>query len=137
MVRQWTFSSSEQVIQIFFVKILKEKYRLRHSLGLFYSIFNMFGNFILTDDGRVIKAVNRGMGKPGAALFTEEIQISNTNAPIKSLSVIRNKNETPKLLIITNEVIYSIPLYRCSRIPTCRYVHLRHSSKDTFQKDIW
>ncbi|XP_066900705.1 semaphorin-1A [Halyomorpha halys] len=76
--------------------------------------------FIGTDDGRIIKAVNRGMGKPGAALFTEEIQITNSNSAIKSLTVVRHENDVPKLLIITNEVIHSVPLYRCSTITTCR-----------------
>lgn len=60
------------------------------------------------------------MGKPGAALFTEEIQISNSNSAIKSLTVVRHETDVPKLLIITNEVIHSIPLYRCSTITTCR-----------------
>ncbi|KAL1129837.1 hypothetical protein AAG570_012781, partial [Ranatra chinensis] len=75
--------------------------------------------FIGTDDGRVIKAVNRGTGKP-AALFVEEIQIANTNFAINSLHITRLPNHPPKLIIVTNNVIQSVPLYRCSSISTCR-----------------
>uniref|UniRef100_A0A0A9XEK4 Semaphorin-1A n=4 Tax=Lygus hesperus TaxID=30085 RepID=A0A0A9XEK4_LYGHE len=73
--------------------------------------------FIGTDDGRVVKAINRG--KSGS-IFSEELQVNPRHAPIKTLSIARTTTTAPKLIIITNDDVQTIPLYRCSKIQTCR-----------------
>lgn len=75
--------------------------------------------FIGTDDGRIMKAVNRGGDNP-KAIFTEEIHVGNAHLAIKSLAIVRPNGEPPKLIIITHDFIHAIPLYRCSKVLSCR-----------------
>ncbi|XP_014247220.1 semaphorin-1A-like [Cimex lectularius] len=79
--------------------------------------------YIGTDDGKIIKAVNyikKSKPEESKAFFTEEIQINGINSAIKSLSITRVPDKPPKLLIITNDVVHTIPLYRCTNINSCR-----------------
>ncbi|BES90255.1 Sema [Nesidiocoris tenuis] len=73
--------------------------------------------FIGTDDGRIVKAVNRG--KSGS-IFTEELLVNVKHSPIKTLSIARGGISGTKLVIITNDEVQTIPLHRCSKILTCR-----------------
>ncbi|KAK9497889.1 hypothetical protein O3M35_003793 [Rhynocoris fuscipes] len=75
--------------------------------------------FIGTDDGRIMKAVNRGGDNP-KAIFTEEIRFGNSHLAVRSLAIVRPSGEAPKLVVITHDTVHSIPLYRCSKILSCR-----------------
>lgn len=70
-----------------------------------------------------MKAINRGGDNP-KAIFTEEIHVGSAHLAIKSLTIVRPNGEPPKLLIVTHDFIHAIPLYRCSKVLSCRSVNI-------------
>ena len=79
----------------------------------------MFSSIVSTDDGRVIKAINKG--RTGKI----ETQILRTykvfNSAITSIRVYRNTHHgEEKLIVISKDEIKSIPLYDCNPDYTCR-----------------
>lgn len=79
----------------------------------------MVCSVVFSDDGRVIKAINKG--RTGKI----ETQILRTykvfDDPITSIRVYRNSNlDEEKLIVISKDEIKSIPLYDCNPDYTCK-----------------
>lgn len=93
----------------------------------------MFLNVLsfVTDKGKVVRAINTesydSLSKVKPVVI-EEIQVSDSEAPITNLRVVRPESGAgaeepePRLLVVTNDEISSIPLFRChsDTITSCR-----------------
>ena len=77
--------------------------------------------FPSSDDGRVIKAVNKATSakSPIDTVTIEEIQVFADRQPIVNLQVFR-RNGMEKLVVVSRRDIVSIPLHRCHEKNTCR-----------------
>ena len=78
-----------------------------------------------TDKGKVIRAINTAAYDSVsrvAPIIIEEIQVFDTQAAITDLKVVRTgQHHEPRLIVVSNDEIQTIPLRRCytSSIPTC------------------
>ena len=71
---------------------------------------------VSSDDGRVLKAVNRASGadRPEAdPLIVEELAVFQTAATITNLLVSRQPGQPPRLIVVTDDEIRAVPLSRC------------------------
>ncbi|VDI14838.1 semaphorin 6 [Mytilus galloprovincialis] len=75
--------------------------------------------FIGTDDGRVLKSINKGHGTKVESVIIEDIQVFENKAPVTSMKIF-NKKGVKKLIVLSNSNVASIPLQRCAQMKTCR-----------------
>lgn len=80
--------------------------------------------FIGTDDGRIIKAINVANpdGDPQVrSVVIEELQVLRPGTVIRSLNIVRVEGQPDKLLVVSDDVVQTIPLQRCtsSKITNC------------------
>ncbi|KAL3867171.1 hypothetical protein ACJMK2_044393 [Sinanodonta woodiana] len=73
--------------------------------------------YVGTDDGRVLKSINKGQGSEVESVVIEDIQVMAKNEPIISLKIYKGRIE--RLIVMSQENIVSIPLHRCSQQKTC------------------
>ncbi len=77
-----------------------------------------------TDKGRIVRAINTesydSLSKVKPVVI-EEVQVSDIEAPVTNLRVVRADNSEPRLVVVTNNEISSIPLFRChgDTVNTC------------------
>ncbi len=74
------------------------------------------------DDGRVIKAVNKGQGSSVETVVIEDIEVFSTRQPIVNLKVYRDAtgfDQQQKLVVVSRDEIKSIPLHRCHMQNSC------------------
>ncbi|XP_064609998.1 semaphorin-1A-like isoform X2 [Liolophura sinensis] len=77
--------------------------------------------FVGTDDGRVIKAINKGRGAAIEPVIIEEIQVFQSREAIVSLRVFRKPElGQEKLIVVSRDNIISVPLHRCHKRLSCR-----------------
>lgn len=77
--------------------------------------------FVGTDDGRVIKSVNKGATSKIETVVIEDIQVFDSHDPVTDLKVFRDKAKgIEKLIVVSREKVVSIPLHRCHARKTCR-----------------
>ncbi|KAK7492513.1 hypothetical protein BaRGS_00016179, partial [Batillaria attramentaria] len=77
--------------------------------------------FVGTDDGRVIKAVNKGETAKIETVVIEDIRVFDSHDPVTDLKVYRDKAKgIEKLIVVSRESVVSIPLHRCHTRKTCR-----------------
>ncbi|PVD20103.1 hypothetical protein C0Q70_20597 [Pomacea canaliculata] len=77
--------------------------------------------FVGTDDGRVIKAINKGPTSLIETVVIEDIRVFENHSPITDLKVFRDKSKgIEKLIVISGENIVSVSLHRCYKQLTCR-----------------
>lgn len=77
--------------------------------------------FVGTDDGRVVKAVNKGATHKIETVVIEDIRVFDSHEPVTDLKVFRDKSKgVEKLIVISREHVVSIPLHRCHKRKTCR-----------------
>lgn len=75
----------------------------------------------VTDDGRVIKAINKGPTSLIETVVIEDIRVFENHSPITDLKVFRDKSKgIEKLIVISGENIVSVSLHRCYKQLTCR-----------------
>ena len=85
----------------------------------------------ISDDGRVIKAINKGQGDIIETVVIEDIEVFASRQPVINLKVYRNINaqvgreDQEKLIVVSRDEIKSIPLHRCHVQNSCGYVPLR------------
>ncbi|XP_064619130.1 semaphorin-1A-like isoform X2 [Lineus longissimus] len=76
--------------------------------------------FIGTDDGRVLKAINKGQNRTIDTIIIEETQVFDDKAAVLNLQVYRNRwKGQEKLVVISGNQVRSIPLHRCHVHKTC------------------
>ena len=87
----------------------------------------------ITDKGKVMRVINTesydSVSKVSPVII-EEIQVFDTEAPVTNLLVIQptagedQEANGPRLLVVSNEEVQTIPLRRCysNKITTCRLV---------------
>lgn len=82
---------------------------------------NCLNIFAFTDDGKVLKVacIIGNDARNVTANLIEEIQVIE-NAPIRKLSVVHPSNSEPKLLVVSDSKIRSIPLHRCDMRRSCK-----------------
>lgn len=76
--------------------------------------------FIGTDDGRVLKSINKGQGAQVESVLIEDIQVFKDKSPVTSLKIYKNKKGMWKLIVLSISNIASIPLHRCKEMKSCR-----------------
>ena len=75
----------------------------------------------LADDGRVIKAVNKGSSSKIETVVIEDIRVFGPHDPVTDLKVFRDKFKSiEKLIVVSRDNVISIPLHRCGARKTCR-----------------
>lgn len=73
------------------------------------------------DDGRVIKAVNKGASSKIETVVIEDIRVFGPHDPVTDLKVFRDMAKgMEKLIVVSKESVVSIPLHRCDARKTCR-----------------
>ena len=78
-----------------------------------------------SDDGRVIKAINKGQGSKVETVVIEDIEVFTNQQPIINLKIYRNSNaqagnnDQEKLIVVSRDEIKSIPLHRCHAQTNC------------------
>lgn len=83
---------------------------------------------MISDDGRIIKAINVANpdGDPQVrSVVIEELQVLRPGTVVRSLNIVRAEGQVDKLLIVSDDILQTIPLQRCtsSKITNCRCVH--------------
>ncbi|GFS02934.1 semaphorin, partial [Elysia marginata] len=78
--------------------------------------------FVGTDDGRVIKAINKGQGSKVESVIIEDLQVLEPGKPVTDLKVVSNRADHAgqKLVVVSRDSVVAIPLSRCKRAKTCR-----------------
>ncbi|RUS74078.1 hypothetical protein EGW08_018156 [Elysia chlorotica] len=78
--------------------------------------------FVGTDDGRVIKAINKGDGAKVESVIIEDLQVLSPGKPVVGLKVISNRADhaNQKLVVVSKDSVVAIPLSRCERAETCK-----------------
>ena len=89
-------------------------WQVKASDGKYYDIL-----FLGTDDGHVIKSINRGAGTKIEPVTIEHIQVFTDKSPVTNLQIYKN-DDVQKLVAIGRDVIKSIPLARCQIRVTCK-----------------
>ncbi|XP_069137848.1 semaphorin-1A-like isoform X1 [Argopecten irradians] len=76
--------------------------------------------FVGTEDGRVLKAINKGRGEDIESVILEDIQVFKDKRPVTDMKIFHDKQHgQDKLIVMSRENIMSIPLHRCERALTC------------------
>jgi len=80
---------------------------------------------LFTDNGRVLKAINRGRIEIKPHVI-EVISVFDDGSPVTGLRVRRHATDRHRnrLIVMSRDEIRSIPLHRCHRYVTCRYWYL-------------
>lgn len=75
----------------------------------------------VTDNGRVLKAINRGRVEIKLHVI-EVISVFDDGSPVSGLRVRRHatNRHRHRLIVMSRDEIRSIPLHRCHRYHTCR-----------------
>ncbi|KAK3799080.1 hypothetical protein RRG08_051361 [Elysia crispata] len=78
--------------------------------------------FVGTDDGRVIKAINKGDGSKVDSVIIEDLQVLEPGRPVVGLKVVSNRahHSNQKLVVVSHDSVVAIPLSRCERAETCK-----------------
>ena len=75
---------------------------------------------LLTDDGRVIKAINKGRNQHQMeTVIIEVMQVFADQASVRNIKIYRS-NTQDKLIVSSNNDIYSFPINRCHLKTSCR-----------------
>ena len=73
---------------------------------------------IISADGRVIKAINKGIDGNIESVVIEDIQVLDKSEPVKELRIFDETGQG-KLIVVSKKNIVSIPLHRCEKQTTC------------------
>ena len=79
--------------------------------------FTIF-DYIISADGRVIKAINKGIDGNIESVVIEDIQVLDKSEPVKELRIFDETGQG-KLIVVSKRNIVSIPLHRCEKQTTC------------------
>ncbi|ESO85242.1 hypothetical protein LOTGIDRAFT_93097, partial [Lottia gigantea] len=82
--------------------------------GRYYDVM-----FVGTDDGKVIKAINKGETSKIETVVIEEIQVFADKSPVVNLKLYKGNHISEKLVVISEKEIISIPLHRCHEKKNC------------------
>ncbi|XP_050414612.1 semaphorin-1A [Patella vulgata] len=82
--------------------------------GRYYDII-----FVGTNDGRVIKTINKGETSKIETVIIEDILVFHDHSPITNLKVYKKNSLTEKLVVMSSKDIVSIPLHRCHEKMSC------------------
>ncbi|KAL5004298.1 hypothetical protein ScPMuIL_017754 [Solemya velum] len=74
--------------------------------------------FVGTNDGKVIKSINKGRGSDIETVVIEETKVFHNKQPIVNMKIFRDKG-LEKLIVISKDNILSIPLHRCHEKRSC------------------
>lgn len=76
----------------------------------------------LTEDGRVLKSINKGQTEKIESVILEDIQVFTDKQAVTDLKIFHDKQGggEDKLIVMSRETIVSIPLHRCESAKTCR-----------------
>ena len=74
---------------------------------------------LISADGRVLKAINKGMEGKIESVVIEDMQVLAKDEPVKELKIFHDKSRQGKLVVISKKNIVSIPLHRCEKQKTC------------------
>ena len=73
--------------------------------------------WLISDDGRVLKGINKGGGGGIETVIIEEIQVFENKAPVVNLKVHRDQG---RLIVVSKHEIKSVLLQRCHLQSTCK-----------------
>ncbi|XP_078314282.1 semaphorin-1A-like isoform X2 [Crassostrea virginica] len=82
--------------------------------GRYYDVI-----FIGTDDGRVLKVINKGQGSKIETVVIEDIQVFPEGHAVTGLKIYRANGEE-KLIVVSREKVISVPLHQCEHQESCR-----------------
>uniref|UniRef100_A0A8W8HYD2 Sema domain-containing protein n=1 Tax=Magallana gigas TaxID=29159 RepID=A0A8W8HYD2_MAGGI len=82
--------------------------------GRYYDVI-----FVGTDDGRVLKVVNKGQGSKVETVVIEDIKVFPDGYAVTGLKIYR-ANGKEKLIVISKEKVISVPLHQCEHQESCR-----------------
>lgn len=92
-------------------------------LEVLFILLRQFARCLISDDGRVLKVINRGRGQRMETEVIEILTVFPDGEPIISLKVFGNvSKQLKKLIVLSRNEIRSIPLHRCHLKATCRFV---------------
>lgn len=74
---------------------------------------------LLTDDGRVLKVINKGQGSKIETVVIEDIQVFPEGHAVTGLKIYRANGEE-KLIVVSREKVISVPLHQCEHQESCR-----------------
>ena len=79
-------------------------------------------SFVLTDDGRVIKAVNKKRSDQIETVIIEDLVVFEDKSPITKLALYRHSGvrQAEHLIVVTENEIRKLPLHRCHLHKDCR-----------------
>ena len=84
--------------------------------------------FIGTDNGRVLKAVNKGHSDIETVVI-EDLEVFTDQSPVVSLKLIIDETQNmEKLIVVSRNEVKALPLHRCHAKTTCRCVGVPTSS---------
>jgi len=107
IIMQTSFSSR-------FTKIAID-WQVQAADGHYYDVI-----FAGTDDGRIIKAINKGRHGHVETVVIEDIQVFQPRTPVADIQVFRDiGNQEEKLLVMSQHEIKAIPLHRCHFRVSC------------------
>ncbi|XP_012942704.1 semaphorin-1A [Aplysia californica] len=91
-------------------------WQVRAADGHYYDVI-----FVGTDDGRIIKSINKGKGAQIESVVIEDIQVLDEDEPVVNLKVLSNRADDTrqKLVVISKRRIVSVPLHRCAKALSC------------------
>ncbi|KAK3098107.1 hypothetical protein FSP39_016173 [Pinctada imbricata] len=76
-------------------------------------------SLIKGDDGRVIKAINKGRGSEVETVVIEDIQVFPGGEAVRDLRI-HGARGLGKLVVVSKDSVVSIPLHQCEQQKTCR-----------------
>ena len=86
-----------------------------HVIYVCWYCFYSCSFIVSTDDGRVIKAINKGRTSKIETEILRTFQVFDNGAPVTSLRVYRNSDiGQEKLIVMSRDEIKTIPLYDCN-----------------------
>ncbi|XP_061172628.1 semaphorin-1A-like isoform X2 [Saccostrea echinata] len=81
--------------------------------GRYYDVI-----FVGTDNGRVIKVINKGHGSKVETVVVEDIQVFPEEYVVTGLKIYR-ANGKEKLIVVSKEKVISVPLHQCEHQDSC------------------
>ncbi|XP_048733618.1 semaphorin-1A-like isoform X2 [Ostrea edulis] len=82
--------------------------------GRYYDVI-----FVGTDDGRVLKVINKGRGSNVETVVIENLQVFPEEYVVTGLKIYR-ANGKEKLIVVSKEKVISVPLHQCEHQDSCR-----------------
>ena len=77
------------------------------------------------DDGRVLKAVNRGWPSSIDTVIIENLEVFEDGSPVVNLHVHHSPTGARHLVVVSESQVKALPLERCNAQRSCRLVEDR------------